>query len=140
MIKANELRIGNLAQDATGKIIVVKSVHESGGINFYSWSDTHHGVVSGGADYEYSLDQIYPAPLTEERLERLGLEYIEENDFDRPAHINVFNGVRFSVFVRFGQFSVVIGSTEKILIEIDYIHQLQNIVHALTGTELTIKQ
>lgn len=149
---ARELRIGNLVQDATGKIIVAESVHESVGINFYSWSDTHHGVVSGGTDYEYSLDQIYPIPLTEEWLVRLGFEPIEFREYDgygnhvewRKTGFTYEAGFtdRFSQWYDLEKKELVITSTpyDENIIKCECVHHLQNAYYALTGEEIEIKK
>lgn len=91
-----------------------------------------------GRDFE-NIETIKPIPLTEEWLLKLGFEKRIVNHFN----IHLGNGKYFGIehytpdgfeYLRW----VLVGyeQTENI---IRYVHQLQNLYFALTGTELTIK-
>lgn len=125
-MKATELRIGNLAtQD--GEII--------NGV----CSLTIHRCDSGKIHLE-------PIPLTEEWLVKFGFEEYSKHingDFelciksDKPSHHIVVRITRsnFSVF----NHSECDFTQIQFINRVKHVHQLQNLVHALTGEELTIK-
>lgn len=71
-----------------------------------------------------------PIPLTEEWLVKFGFDKIEwaDNEYYR-------NG--YTVKIEEGYTSVWFQTSE---IEIKYVHQLQNLIFALTGQELELKQ
>ena len=78
-----------------------------------------------------------PIPLTEEWLVKFGFEKVTEGDnnnwFRGGGRYWVQEHTEVNDFIFYGENS----SIEKC---IESIHQLQNIYHALTGEELTIKK
>lgn len=125
MIDAKELRIGNLVEHS-GKIVRVGNIAEVG-INF------------NGNVWEQSTNKIQPIPLTEEWLLKFGFKYNgwnwEFNQFKFHAQGKNDKGEFYNT-----EFYIQ-SKKEWILISftIDFVHQLQNLYFALTGTELTIK-
>lgn len=138
-VKANELRIGNLLkytnyeklkEDRRGKVFEV--IPDD--IQFLTEVD--------------SCDYIEPIPLTEEWLVRLGLEYEYDTmesfkgkkyakETDEQKHYCIFrNAEEISYFVF--NFSSYMAYSHRIK-TVKYVHELQNIFHAITGEELTIK-
>lgn len=118
-IQANEIRIGNLFlhTNENGTFnVVVKEVLESG-IN------THFN----NGTWFIGLDNICPIPLTEEILIKAGFES-HYHGFIRNERIFIeetLNGWNIGFF----------GITMR---EIDYLHELQNLIFALTGEEIKI--
>ncbi len=111
-MKASELRIGN-------------------------WVDLVGSNSSFQIDtiYDNELSGIEPIPLTEEWLERFGFDSIAlgyELD-DRFITLRPEDDID-------GGFDVFIMTADmeqpKYITYIDYVHQLQNLYHALTGQEL----
>jgi hypothetical protein len=121
MLKPNELRIGNWLE-----------------YPFIGKSQIRNGM---------DIDNVYedagnPIPLTPEILEKLGLEQSTHQKFAR--HWFSFD-LRLSIrvlkkdgrcWVRYAGYPIT-NLTEK-QGSIYYLHQLQNLYFALTGTELTI--
>lgn len=131
MIQANELRIGNLIQ-ANGPIMEVRRVGEAS-VELYL-----HG--SEADNWDEDLEDCTPIPLTPEILIAAGfreenkaewsIEY--ENDFFIVAK-NLVVGVE--IYLGFD-----VDIYHEVLYErIKYVHQLQNLIYALSGNELTIK-
>ena len=127
VILPNELRIGNLVECfGTREIIAIKKhkikvQHESKYGNF---------IIEWCPITSLSLE---PIPLTEEWLLKLGFSEIggcNEKDFtngDYNIFINSIGEVNF-LFFREGDWYQ----------KISYVHQLQNLYFALTGSELTV--
>jgi len=113
----NELRIGNL---------VIWNYEENSEGNVYP------------VEYGYELDDIKnnpnivkPIQLTEEWLERMGFEnYSIDCDSEGFNHIDVsFHNKLVTVYLNDYEITFI-----------QYVHQLQNLIHAITGEELTIKE
>lgn len=116
-MKAQELRIGNNAQDQDGNLLQCLRTEL-------------HGVVWMVVDRsKYPLPDGWkaePIPLTEEWRIKLGLR----NGWTGHFYFYSFEGSKLEAFYRTN------GSKD---IPIKYVHQLQNLYFALTGEELTIK-
>lgn len=114
MIKANELRKGNLIR----------------------WSG-HIVSVNTGSEIDLMHAMAFPIDLTPEWLERLGFEKQDDGscniqigstiylEFSRDMVCSVTPGIWFDYVCR----------TKS---EIKYLHQLQNLYFGLTGEEITI--
>lgn len=110
MIQANELRIGNYVRDNLGGILRIKGVQE-----------------------ESVLFYIIPIPITEDILLKCGFKrdidivyryYFEFNLDVILAYEIDDNSIRIGDSWEFGK--------------IQYLHELQNLIFALTKTELEI--
>jgi len=113
-MKAQDLRIGNLVSQLDELFI-----------------------VSTETFYEMQLhDDLYkPIPLDEEWLVRIGFSkdrIIRINLDTTSEHLHVTKDGSVLIYDRNNDF-ICLGS-------IKYVHQLQNLYHALTGEELTTKQ
>jgi hypothetical protein len=124
MIKANELRVGNLLL-VHGTALAALEILEDGVCYFFQ-PGTHVRTVIEFEDAE-------PIPLTSEWLQRLG--------FEDDNHITVYDVSRRQPFL----FSIcstdkgfeLFGGEGPIGKAFNYLHQLQNLYFALTGEELT---
>lgn len=119
MIKASELRIGNLvtvAHETNSPIVVVKTITK----NFINVFDNRSG---------YDLDFVLPIQLTKKWLVRLGVK----TKNDTCGELYVKDGWLCE------DYSEGDGGTHYIA-EVKYVHQLQNLYFALTGEELTTKK
>jgi len=145
-MKANELRIKNLLKDKKGNIFKVESILTNG-INLYEWSDSHHGVFSGGTELSYDYDELELIPLTEEWLLKFGFKkYNKETDYDS---IYEYKNKK-SIMPKSGYFEFAVGFIEDeinvflysgdCLKHIKYVHQLQNLYFALTNEELKLSE
>ena len=118
MIKANELRVGNLVSFSNQNWIVA---------NIYP----HYveGVIKFKGKSVLECKEIKPIKLTEKWLLRCGFfKYNNAYVLKEPSsNCNIF------------QFSIcenLTYNTGELQPKIDYVHQLQNLYFALTGEEL----
>jgi hypothetical protein len=115
-MKATELRIGNLVYKYYPSGIEIEAVNE---INSY--------FVNG-----IGISAIEPIPLTEDFLLKFG--------FDRHIKLSNHNGWLLNGwFINSKNYDFMVLGSSVVLAKIKYLHQLQNLYHALTGEELTIK-
>ena len=124
-MKATELRIGNLVE-RNGEIHEVSSIHSDNTIRLFNKDK----IASFGC---FSLKEINPITITEEWLLKLGLDYTSEKDYYYITF--TIKGLFFSTSNLEGFHLVNFDD----MINIRYVHQLQNLYFALTGEELTIK-
>lgn len=131
MIQAKDLRVGNFIQSNglhKGKIVVVDQIlckynYEPDRVLFFK--DYNSG--------DYAKD-CEPLPLTEEWLLKFGFEFDEITWYNSKF-------TKFFMSQGNGGFDYWINRfADPIVGNIKSVHQLQNIFHALTGEELTIKE
>jgi len=102
-----------------------------------------NGIGKFGMIYDKSvhpltwyLQDLKPIPLTKEWLFKFGFGQSEDHEVGH----NTSNIVDFYYDYHFKRFRVETQEGEEIrLPNIQYIHQLQNLYFALTGTELVLK-
>lgn len=152
MIPANELRIGNLVL-VGDKPTVVESVDPQG-IN----SSISHGYYPGETEIEYvgqfhdwpGYVTIGGIPLTEEWLLKFGFEKDDSNVYFIPDVKTIIEGFDAEPLFDFGisrndkgEFIITNGAgLDEYVVSKPflYVHQLQNLYFALTGTELELKK
>jgi hypothetical protein len=134
MIQANELRIGNW-------------VNYCGAIDFVTvinTDDENFEFINTTSYSNISLEDIKPIPLTEEILLKCG--FIKDfNQFFSPIVLLLNDSLEMYADNQ-DNYSLVNLFTIPIyedcdtfnLLQIEYLHQLQNLYFALTGTELEI--
>ena len=132
MIDSNEVRIGNLVnynEDGYGfdDYVVIIEPHEI---------HTYRTIAERIKNAEF-----HPIPITPEWLERLGFEKRispkgHENWVMYSQHHFAFVLREITPFIGFTYHSY--GTDHSL--QIDHVHQLQNLYHALTGQELTVKE
>ena len=108
MIKANELRIGNYVFDKLKQCLI--KIHSANGIS----------------NVESNPNEYNPVEITEEMLLKLG--------FDKKNNGELINSGYSITFSTFGYPHFWISEFSYIIIL--YIHELQNLYFALTGSEL----
>jgi hypothetical protein len=150
MINARELRIGNLVMvkekvisSTMRKVIeghVVSSFDIDQIVKVHTISDLlneqHADNISGdiwGIEYE----NCNGIPLTEEWLIKFGFIKISEISFHMPINEHKYFTMVYSKNAKKYTFPYTHGIDT--LISFEYVHQLQNLYFALTGTELEIK-
>jgi hypothetical protein len=131
MIKANELRIGNLVEtdNLEGNIkTVVEIKHKMASVKYIrtDTNEPHQSMV----DHE----RLTPIPVTEEWFLSFGFARITTNEYwfviplkDRSLAVSTYGNVEISSWDRL---CIAHGLICK------YVHQLQNLYFALTGEEL----
>lgn len=130
MIKANELRIGNLLF-ADEEILKLSEIKQGYAKEPYDLCMEYESGMFG----DFNIEECAPIPLTEEWLLRFGFEqgfntvpYFFKKDF--YLQIYTYNAPAFHLkCCHCG----VIHNT------INYVHQLQNLYFALTNNELILK-
>jgi len=121
-MKANELRIGNYTVFSTPKLPI-------------NIRELKHAVSAIDiVNYENGKIMLNPIPLTEEWLVKFGFQtdlITWWNDKLKELHISIGHYAvdRFYLCTSIG----LVHS-----IQIEYVHQLQNLFYALCGEELTI--
>jgi len=118
MIKANELRIGNLLNNGT----VVRLAE-----NYARIAYQYDGMPKQSCvDYEH----LEPIPLIEEWLIKCGFKF--QNILKKAYQRNLY------LYKGFGIYEVKPKEFFYKEIQIKYVHQLQNLYFVLTGEELEI--
>ncbi len=124
MIKANELRVGNIFHT-----LIVKSITETG-VNF---SARYEGYL------ETPFEDLKPIPLTEDWLLKLGFEKYNDNYSIDTLH-GLNSGKPSKLVIRYTELqNMVVVRPGNRTIYIKSVHQLQNLYFALTGEELEFK-
>jgi len=113
MIEAKELRIGNFLQ-------IYDEAFQWGLDDFRSM------------EFEHSVGEYEPIPLTEEWLIKFGGVGVEMEGYP-VYYINPFA-------IEFYEKECVVHVGRSVEIKINHVHQLQNLYFALTGEELKIKE
>lgn len=113
-MEAKELRIGNLVLDKDNNIFAIAGILQN-------------SVFKENAYIGMPLEWIKPIPLTEDYLLDFGFNHNEEK--------NVFELNGFLIYKQDCFWFDLISDS----IEIEYIHQLQNLYFSLTNEELIKK-
>ena len=111
-----ELRIGNNIVDCYGSINTISSIHEGGTIRFKDDTVCH-------------IDKCKPIELAEELLLKCG--FVKKGNW---TFVN--NNLKIKVSLCRTKF---VFFTYHFEVNVNYLHQLQNLYFALTGEELTIE-
>lgn len=129
-IEASELRYGNVFE-----YLIKDSLDER-----KEWYDTHYidvyDIKECAEDNEVFNKFHKPIPLTEEILLKCGFEKKQHKiDIFEMGRIRIWIGSR-------GQFIAYLieedSTNAHFINSYQYLHQLQNLIHALTGKELEI--
>lgn len=142
-MKANELRIGNyvtIAHESNTPLIKVETITE----HFINVFDNRIG---------YDIRFVLPIPITEEWLLKFGFKKSwGRNDvwIDRSKTIEVYNydgvqeyddGTKRVEGIKEGEYAICADDGYIAISKpFKYVHQLQNIIFALTGEELKIDE
>jgi hypothetical protein len=132
MIKANELRIGNWIMDRGGKMWQIDHWEEPDVVATKQPIIGDHpvfGTMYGHPLTEY-ITHLQPIPLTPEILEKAGFT-------------KMGGSFSFREFTITANYDLIIDGSSYDYTgvywgKIEYLHRLQNIIHSLTGDELTI--
>lgn len=117
-MEAKELRLGNLVM-SSGNNCTVVAIHEDEGVSVL------------GSDFYLTENEsdLQPIPLTEEWLLKFGFKTMIVEDYD----IFLLGGFLIEVYTD----TCVVCFDNVEITKIKYVHSLQNLFFALTGTELT---
>lgn len=135
-MKSNELRIGNILTVGRYDVKVIE-IHPLG-VQVCDLEETQD-------TWEPYVDRIKPIPLTEEFLLKFGFENIDKGDNDFITYTDSEHNYYLQIDVRRkdGKYLILDNSFDDLrafsMVDIEYVHQLQNLYFALTGEELTLK-
>lgn len=131
MISAAEIRIGNLFIN-DGKIICVD------GIRTFRLDIKPKIYFHLETESMFDIDELEPIPLTEERLEGFGFK---DGKIEIKLPHPKWHTEGVLTVLKDGICSLLdyTFESEIELNKIQYVHELQNLYHALTGEELKIK-
>ena len=120
-LKASDLRVGNV-------VFVGNELFPTG------WREL---TIEDGGDID-NAPFYKPIPLTEEWLVKMG--FIKELNAHKTHTLYIKEPL--SLNQKEGYYSVALHyiTVYPLLVELRYVHELQNLFFALTGTELTITQ
>lgn len=93
-------------------------------------------IFDGASTTHCVIDDLEPIPLSEDVLLKLGFENSYRSDYTITMHHKTNDKFGIKINNATGISLVYLG----IPIRVEYIHQLQNLYHALTGEELTFKK
>ena len=128
-MKASDLRIGNLVN-----LMLNHEDFETICVDVTDLINIPHGGV-----YE-------PIPLTEEILLKLGFKNIDKGGNDFITYTDSEHNYYLQIDVRKndGKYLILDNSFDDLrafsMVDIEYVHQLQNLYFALTGNELKYKE
>lgn len=136
-MEANELRIRNIISD---NFIRYKVAEISFGI-IKGFSTLNGKDIYPDTVYSLNIENLQGIPLTEEILLKCGFIIKISDSFSYHFKANVIpTDILYLIKVCFysdGKFmTVTVGNYDT---KIQYLHELQNLIHALTGEELNIK-
>jgi hypothetical protein len=121
MITANEVRIGNwIADECEPYHFQVEELRKYVGDSI--WAFYRKGSIKA--------KEITPIPLTEEWLKRFG--------FDTQDWIISHNDTYFNLFKEGNNYFFTADQHHHNSQPFQFVHQLQNIFHSITQTELTL--
>lgn len=130
MIRANQLRIGNFLYVSGNTIDTYQtSKPKRVDIDFLKAIDEENKQRPDGL-----LTWFNPIPLTPEILEKCGFNVTSKGFYQHPNWYNL------SLKYFRGSYALRCNFMDIITNNIYYVHQLQNLYHALTGEELEINE
>lgn len=145
MIKASELRIGNIIGWRTGfGQLVTGPVFQIEPDKIAISQSTPIDDNTSGQSF-MKLEGVEPTPLTPKWLDKFG--FVESNSY--TENVRRFRKDNFTQLADYGGQMIVLPEGGfaylscgyyKNEIDCAYVHQLQNLYFALTGEELTIKE
>lgn len=137
MIQAQELRIGNWVMDRGNKKWQIDCWESS---NKVAAKMPYLGDVIGMTMYGHPLTEdveyLNPIPITPEILEKCG--FVKDNSYGHPTFVEKYHvelNQHLSVTFIHNEWRVFDIAPN---LELNSLHQLQNLYFALTGEELTV--
>jgi hypothetical protein len=146
MINYSELRVGNLVETPRGiypvGIISYSGIH----VQTTKLHPTMLPFPNSTGFGMYHVEHLNPVPISPEWLEKFGYSkegynYRESHFVDGRITFNSFFGTKPNEFwIKPTSTDGRTMSNDHLYAKIQYVHQLQNLIFALTGEELTIKK
>jgi hypothetical protein len=137
MIDTKELRIGNLIQ--TPKRIQPVTYIDIDEVGFEGQKIESTVLCVGFTSLCYKDSQLEPIQITPEWLERLGFEMVDDDKGFYQIDCGKKSKLLYDLDFKLAEIGVEWNENTEEMKHIKYVHQLQNLYHALTGEELQIK-
>ena len=130
MLEVKDLRIGNLFNHFEDGILLIEEIKkDSDGFEGY------YAVFRNGST-KCHVNYLTPIELTEEWLFRFGFE---RHELDNWFYLKIINDwTRLNININ-GSVCELSISNHGAVINVTYVHQLQNLIYVLTQKELTLK-
>jgi hypothetical protein len=125
-MKANELRIGNIVLNDRVENIIVAIAEP---LNIVGLRTPQGNLINA------DIELIKPIPLTEEWLLKFGFELLTDKKEGYKNTSYSHGKIPILLYWDGSRLSTTFWQGN----EMRFVHQLQNLIFALTGTELTIK-
>jgi len=131
-MKANELRLGNLAKTKDKDLLEVRGI-ESDNVTYYVINRDRYPLPEGW--------KAEPIPLTEEWLLKFGYKHFQSEHIYSEWALVIDGILKYKIFQSSytGVETFTFPNSNK-PVTLKHVHQLQNLYFALTGNELTIKE
>lgn len=129
-MEAKELRLNNfvIANHKTDLLSIVTWIQEdSVNVEFERQPDLTNGLV-------LIPKNLIPIPLTQELLEKIGFRFTYHGDYAECGILCMLSG--FFAIINDGNGFHYTGYCASTYVEINYLHQLQNLYYAVVGEEL----
>lgn len=126
-MKASELRLGNWVHDGSRFPMQVVGIFED---VVYLDFEGNEGDV-----WECKIQDLQPFELNEEWLKKFGLIH-ELSIYDDYWYLLESDWFAIEFDEESNKWFCILLSGKRSITEFKYVHQLQNLVHALTGEEL----
>jgi hypothetical protein len=140
MVKAKELRIGNIVSFYKPLLndpqqLIVQGIYENEDENqWYVESDVYSPINEAG---------LLPISLTVEWLKKFGFEPAEESPGDNWYEIQLYRHTLQVCPATYPKLINIVDEHDQAVmftktLNCEYVHQLQNLYHSLTGEELQL--
>ena len=131
-MRASEFRIGNYLRDKlTGELLSLIELSENK-YGFYVINRAKYPLHDGW--------EAEPIPLTEEWLLKFHSNDEIEKSVRFPNEITIYDRFLFIWKEAYKYWYVVTSNHKEYLTKIEFVHEYQNFIFALTDTELIIKR
>lgn len=127
-MKASELRLGNLVWCFDKQVAEISTIGYDG-----CWANLLDPEAMQSTSQDVDMNYIQPIPLTKEWLTQFGFSNNGYGEFVKGRYMIDCE------YTDKGLFEFCILGKALPDMEVEYVHQLQNLYFALTGKELTIE-
>ena len=145
-MNTNKTQAEQLPQDAVMQSVLKNQVRIGNFVYFNGQTETVYAIRNSGVDFyrgktkksvimqSYVWEAIKPIPLTKDWLSKLSFFIVETNGIFE-ANLPNF---RYSIQTAKDYDGFFFCDGENVLTNFNYVHELQNLVFALTQRELTV--
>lgn len=143
-MKTQELSIGNIVEvnhfEYGDMFASVTSINDVGDLCLHLLDE-----IFTKEEYECTINEVVPIPITEELLTKIGFILPEHKEFYVMCRINEKdNSIRLTRYFNLWNAEIFASHPEVVMLEhtikgLRFVHELQNAYYFATGKELEIK-